>query len=138
MTAAGPPTGTGTQRQPAVSVRRARRRGLRRLTVLVLTVLTVAALGYVALGSSLLGVRAVAVQGTTVLTDDEVRRAAAVPAGQPMLRLDTGAIVERVGRLSPVLRVRVERSWSSSVVLPTTERVPVAFEPGPTGARLID
>jgi len=106
--------------------------------VLVLTVLTVAALGYVALGSSLLGVRAVAVRGTTVLTDDEVRRAAAVPAGQPMLRLDTGAIVERVGRLSPVLRVRVERSWPSTVVLLITERVPVAFEPGPTGARLID
>lgn len=109
-----------------------------RLAVLVLGLLSVAVLGYLLLGSSALGVRSVAVEGTSVLSPDEVRRAAAMPPGQPMLRLDVEAVADRVGRLAPVLAVRVERSWPSTVVVHVTERAPVAFEPTAGGARLVD
>lgn len=109
-----------------------------RLAVLVLVLVSLAVLAYLLLTGSLLGVRSVAVAGTIVLTDDQVRAAAAVPIGQPMLGLDPAALAERVATLAPVAQVRVERSWPSTVLLQVTERVPVAFEPTGTGARLVD
>ncbi|HET8681482.1 MAG TPA: FtsQ-type POTRA domain-containing protein, partial [Micromonosporaceae bacterium] len=139
-----PPSSPGARRatrpprRPSAAALRAKRRGLMRLAVLVLGLLSVAVLGYLLLGSSALGVRSVAVEGTSVLSPDEVRRAAAMPPGQPMLRLDVGAVADRVGRLAPVLAVRVERSWPSTVVVHVTERAPVAFEPTAGGARLVD
>jgi len=109
-----------------------------RLAVLVLMLVSLAVLTYLLLASSLLGVRSVDVTGTTVLTDDQVREAAAVPVGQPMLRLDSAAIAGRVATLAAVAQVRVERSWPSAVIVHVTERVPVAFEPTGTAARLVD
>jgi cell division protein FtsQ len=109
-----------------------------RLAVLVVVLLSLAGLTYLLLSGSVLGVRSVAVTGTSVLTDDQVRAAAAVPAGQPMLLLDSAAVAERVTTLAAVTRVRVERSWPSAVILHVTERVPVAFEPTEAGVRLID
>lgn len=134
------PPGPGAQvrRRPSEAARRARRRGLIRLAVLVLTLVGLAGLGYLLLASSLLGVRSIAVDGTSVLTEDEVRQAAAVRPGQPMLRLDADAVAERVATLAAVVHVRVERSWPSTVVLHVTERVPVAFAPATSGVRLID
>lgn len=132
------PAAPSDRRRPSAAARRARRRGLVRLSVLVLSLLGAAALVYLLLASPLLGVRSVAVEGTTVLADDDVRRVAAVPAGQPMLRLDDAAVAERVAALAPVVHVRVERSWPSTVVLHLTERTPVAYQPTPAGARLVD
>lgn len=109
-----------------------------RLAVLVLVLVSLTALTYLLLTGSLLGVRSVTVTGTTVLTDDQVREAAAVPIGQPMLGLDSAAVAGRVAALAPVAQVRVERSWPSTVLMRVTERVPVAFEPTGTGARLVD
>lgn len=125
-------------RRPSQSARRARRRGLIRLTLLVLVLLGLAALAYLLLATSLLGVRAIAVDGTAVLADEQVREAAAVPAGTPMLRLDADAVAARVAALTPVAHVRVERSWPSTIVVAVTERAPVAYEPTSGGARLID
>jgi cell division protein FtsQ len=109
-----------------------------RLAVLVLALVSLTALTYSLLTGSLLGVGSVTVTGTTVLTDDQVREAAAVPIGRSMLGLDPAAVAGRVAALAPVAQVRVERSWPSAVLLHVTERVPVAFEPTGTGARLID
>jgi cell division protein FtsQ len=99
---------------------------------------SLAVLIYLLLAGSLLGVRSVTVTGTTVLTDDQVRKAAAVPIGQSMLWLDSAAVAERVVTLAAVAQVRVERSWPSAIILQVTERVPVAFEPTGTGVRLVD
>ena len=109
-----------------------------RLAVLVLVLVSLAGLTWLLLTGSVLGVRSVAVTGTSVLTDDQVREAAAVPAGQPMLLLDSAAVAERVTALPAVAQVRVERSWPSAVTLHVTERMPVAFEPTEAGARLVD
>jgi cell division protein FtsQ len=115
-----------------------RRRGLRRLAVLLLAVAGATSLGYLLLFSPVLGASSVEVAGTRLLTPGEVRNAAAIPAGHPLLRLDTGAVAERIRQLPPVLDVQVQRSWPTTVVITVSERTPVAFVNAPTGARLLD
>jgi len=119
-------------------VRAYRRRGLRRLGVLLGSVLGAVWLCYLLLFSSVLGARTIDVAGTAVLSADEVRAAAGVSGGHPMLRLDTGAVADRVRGLAPVAGVQVQRSWPSTLVIRITERVPLAFVRVPDGARLVD
>jgi len=128
----------GRRPSPAELARAYRRRGLRRLAVLVLTVFGVLAVAYLVLFSSVFGARSVEVTGTALLTADEVRAAAAVPPGTPLLRLDVDAVVAGVGGLAPVAAVEVVRSWPSTVTVRVTERVPVAYAVVPEGSRLID
>jgi cell division protein FtsQ len=77
--------------------------------------------------TGMLGVRTVEVAGVgRVLSADEVRAAAAVPAGQPLARLDTGAVADRVRSLAGVARVAVSRSWPGTVRIVVIERRGVA------------
>jgi len=115
-----------------------RRRGLRRLAVLLAAVLGAAWLAYLLLFSSVFGARTVDVVGTGLLTADEVRAAATVPPGRPLLRLDVGAVADRVRGLPPVSGVQVERSWPSTVTIRVTERQPLAFAPVAGAAQLVD
>lgn len=123
---------------PSEAARRLRRRGLRRLAVLVTSVVSVLVLGWLLLLSPVLGVRSVDVLGNQLLTVDDVRAAAAIEPGYPLLRLDTGAAAERVRVLSPVADVRVLRSWPSSVAIEITERVALTYLATPQGVRLVD
>jgi cell division protein FtsQ len=93
---------------------------------------------YLLLFGSVLGARTVAVAGAGVLSADEVRAAANVPPGRPLLRLDIGAVADRVRGLPPVADVRVERSWPSTVTIRITERAPLAFASVGGGAQLVD
>jgi cell division protein FtsQ len=106
--------------------------------VLLAGVVAVAWLAYLLLLSAVLGVRSVDVVGAGVLSPDEVRAAAGVSAGRPMLRLDVDAVADRVRGLPPVHAVQVERSWPSTVTIRITERVPLAFAPVRDGVRLVD
>ncbi len=76
--------------------------------------------------SSVLGVTGVEVEGTSVLTSEEVRAAAAVESGQPLARLDMDAIAERVEALAPVKSVDVSRQWPDKVRVTVVERTTVA------------
>ena len=77
-------------------------------------------------GSPWLRVSRVAVSGTRVLTPDEVRKAAAVPVGSPLLSVDTAAIEARLRRELPRIgTVEVFRSWPHGIGLKITERTPV-------------
>lgn len=106
--------------------------------MLLVTVTGVFGLGYLVLFSSVLGARSVEVTGNGLLTPDQVRTAAAVPPGSPLVRLDTDAVADRVRTLAPVAEVEVVRSWPSTLTLRVTERVPVAYTVVPEGVRLID
>lgn len=80
----------------------------------------------VLLFTPVLGVRAVHVTGNHVLSARQVRQAAGIAPGTPMLRLDTNAVVSRIAALRPVASARVSRSWPSTVDIAITERTPVA------------
>lgn len=119
------------------SVREARRRFVRRqwarrwlawrpvLLVLLLLGLVTGA-GWLVFFSSALAVKGVQVEGTTVLDDRAVRRAASVPTGEPLARVDLGAVAERVRNLAPVLEVDVSRAWPDRVRIDVVEREAVA------------
>jgi cell division protein FtsQ len=105
-----------------------RRARLRRRPVALATVVAAAVLlaGWAVWGTSLLGVREVRVTGTGILTDAEVREAAAVPEQTPLLRVRTGEVADRVAALPPVAEVRVRRAWPSALVVEVVERTAVA------------
>ncbi|MGY1777593.1 cell division protein FtsQ/DivIB [Geodermatophilus sp. SYSU D00804] len=101
------------------------RRRRRVLGAAVALVLVVAA-GWAVWASPLLAVRTVRVDGATTLTAEQVRTAAGVQEGTPLLRVDTDAAAARVARLPQVADVTVTRGWPRSVVVTVVERRPVA------------
>ncbi|ASR37444.1 cell division protein FtsQ [Prauserella marina] len=104
-----------------------RRKALRRRWVAILTVITVVALAYVMLFTSLLGVRSVDVLGARNVPEAQIRDVAEVPDRRAMLRVDTGAIAERVATLPGIATVDVSRSWPSTIEIAVTEREPIGF-----------
>jgi cell division protein FtsQ len=76
--------------------------------------------------SSVLAVSGVRVDGTAVLDPRSVRRAAAVPAGEPLATVDLDAVTARVEQLPAVKTVDVSRSWPDRVRVSVTEREAVA------------
>jgi cell division protein FtsQ len=86
----------------------------------------------------LLGVRGVSVSGLEGLTSDQVRTAAAIRPGTPMLRLDVAGIMARVATLPRVAAVDVSREWPDTVHIAVTERDPVGVLRRPDGVHLVD
>ncbi|MGH4005306.1 MAG: cell division protein FtsQ/DivIB, partial [Pseudonocardiaceae bacterium] len=82
------------------------------------------ALAWVLLVSSLFDARSVQVVGTRELPVDEVRAAAAVPLGTPMLQLNTKGIQARVAAVPRVASVRVRSALDGTVWIELTERTP--------------
>jgi cell division protein FtsQ len=76
--------------------------------------------------SSVFAVSTVQVDGNVVLSARQVRRAAAVPVGQPLASVDLGAVAARVRKLTAVQSVEVARSWPHAVRIDVHERAPVA------------
>ena len=119
------------------NVREARRRFARRqwarrwlawrpVLVVLLLLALVGGVGWLVLFSSTLAVKGVQVEGNAVLAEREVQRAAAVPTGEPLARVDLGAVAERVRNLAPVLDVDVSRAWPDRVRIDVVERDAVA------------
>lgn len=126
------------RRRPSERARPTRGRYLARRWTALLVVLAVLGLGYVVMFTSVVGVRSVEVFGTREIPHDEVREAAAIELGTPMVRLDTEEIALRVAELPRVFEVRVSRSWPSTVDISITERDPVAVRQFRDGVHLID
>ncbi|MGJ5750887.1 cell division protein FtsQ [Streptomyces puniciscabiei] len=128
---AGPTTAERGERQQESSgpplARRLRRPRLRTIVILAVLLLLLGAGGtWVLYGSSWLRVRHVSVSGTLVLSPAEVRDAADVPVGAPMISVDTHGIEARLRRKLPRIdTVDVVRSWPQGIVLKVTERTPV-------------
>lgn len=105
------------------------RRNRRRIALFVVAgavVVTVLAVWLIAF-SSVFGVRTIEVHGTRVLTAAEVRAAAHVGHGTPLVRVDTGAVEQRVERLSDVAAAHVHTSFPSTLVITVDERTPVGY-----------
>ncbi|MFD9394557.1 cell division protein FtsQ/DivIB [Streptomyces sp. NPDC060000] len=102
-------------------------RRLRKIIILALAVVLLGAgTGWVLYGSQWLRVERVSVSGTGVLTPQQVREAAAVPVGSPLVSVDTDAIEARLRtKLPRIDSVDVVRSWPHGIGLKVTERTPV-------------
>ncbi|MGJ9412015.1 cell division protein FtsQ/DivIB [Aeromicrobium sp. CF4.19] len=104
-----------------------RRRRLFRYVLPVLGLAAVGGLVWLVAFSSVLAADAVEVEGADTLETAEVREAAQVPLGEPLVRLDTVAIESRVAAMERVERVSVSRSWPGTVRIDIVERRPVAW-----------
>ncbi|GGN69686.1 cell division protein FtsQ [Streptomyces albiflavescens] len=129
---AGPNTAERGERQklesgPPRPPRLGRLRRLRTLIILLIAVvLAGAATVWVLYGSQWLRVERVSASGMRVLTAEQVREAADVPVGSPLISVDTDAIGERLRRKLPRIdSVDVVRSWPHGIGLKVTERTPV-------------
>ncbi|GII76842.1 hypothetical protein Sru01_18240 [Sphaerisporangium rufum] len=87
----------------------------------------VGAAGWLVFYSPVLGVRDVAVTGNAVLADAEIRRAAAVRAGQPLATVDLATVRRRIAALPRVRSARVERDWPGTLRVRVVERRAVAL-----------
>ncbi|MEB3961131.1 FtsQ-type POTRA domain-containing protein [Streptomyces kunmingensis] len=112
---------------PPPPPRRLRIPSMRTLVVTgVLLVLVGAGSIWLLYGSQWLRVERVTTSGTGVLTPAEVRAAAAVPVGAPLISVDADAIEDRIRRKLPRIdSVDVVRSWPHGIGLKVTERQPV-------------
>ncbi|MGW2743510.1 cell division protein FtsQ/DivIB [Streptomyces sp. NPDC001450] len=128
---AGPTTAERGERQQESSgpplARRLRKTRLRTIVILaVALVLLGAGSAWVLYGSSWLRVQRVSISGTRVLTPADVREAASVPVGEPLISVDTDAIAARLRRKLPRIdTVDVVRSWPHGIGLKVVERTPV-------------
>ncbi|MGW2421694.1 cell division protein FtsQ/DivIB [Streptomyces sp. NPDC001709] len=128
---AGPSTAErGERKQESSGPPSARRLGRPRLRAMVILAVVLVLLGagttWVLYGSAWLRVGHVSVSGTRVLTPAEVREAADVPVGAPMISVDTDAIEARLRRKLPRIdTVDVVRAWPHGIGLKVTERTPV-------------
>lgn len=128
----------GRERLRKPPARPSRRRVLVRRWVALLIVIGAGAFVVALYFTPLLGVGSVDVTGVPAAIQDQVRTAADVRDGTPMLRLETGAIATRVRALPIVSSVDVSRQWPSTVRIDITVRTPVGVFTGPGGVHLVD
>jgi cell division protein FtsQ len=114
----------GEDEQPTAP-RRDRRRLL--LLAVAVTVLLAVVLTWVIAFSSIFGVRTVAVRGTHLLSVTQVRQAADLAGGTPLVRVDTADVTRRVEKLADVAGAQVSTSFPSTVTITITERQPVGY-----------
>jgi cell division protein FtsQ len=84
--------------------------------------------------SSLFDIRTVEVRGTSNLSADEVRIAAQVPRGVPLIHADTDEVAQRVEALLLVADAQVSRHWPNTVRIEITERTTAAVVADGDGA----
>jgi cell division protein FtsQ len=84
--------------------------------------------------SPLLGVRTVTVTGTKAVTIAQVETAAAIKSGTPLVRLDTGAVRNRVESVPGIASASVSVSYPSTVRIRVSERVAVGYLAAADGA----
>jgi cell division protein FtsQ len=92
-------------------------------------VLLFGAAGWLVGFTGALGVHTVQVRGAGAVPVGTIETAAAVPDGQPLLRVDLAGISARVGAIPGIQHARVTRSWPHTVRIDVVERTPVAAVP---------
>lgn len=80
---------------------------------------------WILLGSRLLVARTIEVSGEHLVSRDRVLAAAGVRIGEPLARLNTGAVRDRVEAIQEVETARVERRWPATVRIVVRERTPI-------------
>jgi cell division septal protein FtsQ len=98
-----------------------------------------AAVAWALLGSRFLVVRSVTVSGTgPQVSRATVLAAAQIPAGLPLIRVDTTVVAHRVERITQVQSAQVSRDWPDAVSITIQLRTPVFAMTVPGGYALVD
>jgi cell division protein FtsQ len=113
-------------------------RGRKPILLSALAVVVLAGIGVAAWLTPVLSARTIAVVGNVGVSGDEVLAALAVPVGEPLLRIDTGAAAQRVAAIAKVDHARVERVYPSTLRVTVVERTPAVFYDAPEGTHLMD
>ena len=132
------PVGQPPQDADPVPPSPSRAHGLIRLAIVLLAVGLVAVGLWLAFFSSALSAREVAVRGVHELTGDQVREAAGVQLGRPMLRQDVDDIATRAAALPAVESASVARAWPNTITITVVERPPLLAVRQPYGFLLVD
>jgi cell division protein FtsQ len=98
----------------------------------------VAGVAWALLESRFFVVRSVQVTGTHLATGAEVRSAAAIPPGLPLIRVNGAAVAHRVEQIRQVESARVSRDWPDGITIAVTERTPALAVRTGNGYQLID
>jgi cell division protein FtsQ len=122
------PPQSGSSRPPARGRTTPRTRKLRLRALVVLLALALGLMGFGAwalYGSDWVLVQRVSVSGNKVLTEKQIRDAARIPVGTPLLSVDRAAARHRLKSALPRLdEVRVVRAWPHGIGIEVTERKP--------------
>jgi cell division protein FtsQ len=81
--------------------------------------------GWALLGSRLLVVRVIAVTGTHLVPAAQVIKAADVPPGTPLIRVDPAQVAARVEAIRQVASAQVTKDWPDGLSITVRERVAV-------------
>jgi cell division protein FtsQ len=104
----------------------ARRVGWKTVFFALAAVAIVAGVAWALLGSRFLVVRSVQVTGTgPQVSRAQVLAAARIPAGLPLIRVNTAAVAQRVDGIRQVQSAQVSRNWPHTVVISVRLRTPV-------------
>lgn len=118
---------------------RLRRLGWKPVLFALTALVMVAVVAWALFGSKLLVVRSVRVADNgTAISASQVLAAAHVTRGQPLIRVDTGAIARRVAQLRQVQSAQVSKDWPSTVVITVQLRKPLFVLPVHGGYALVD
>jgi cell division protein FtsQ len=91
------------------------------------------------LGDRVFVVRSVTVTGTRLVTPAQVLAAADIGLGTPLVRVNAGAVAQRVEAIRQVASATVSKDWPDHVTIAVTERVPaVAVAMAGGGYDLVD
>jgi cell division protein FtsQ len=111
---------------------------VRRVVLLLVLVALVGGAGWLVFVSSVLAVERVEVSGVHTVPATRISRAAAVPLGEPLARVDVDRVRERVEDVPVVARADIGRSWPHTVSVEVVERTPVAVVRTGGALRLTD
>lgn len=100
-------------------------RGITMLLVLGMVGGVIWLVGY----SNVLSVNDVRVAGADGKLADHVLEVVDAPLGEPLARVDTGEVADRVDDIHEVSAVEVKRSWPRALTIEVTQREPVAAVP---------
>ena len=125
---------------PAAVRRQRRRRNGWRAAFLALALSGIAAAAaWALLGGRLFVVRSISVSGTHLVSQAQVIAAADVSIGTPLLKVNAGAVADRVEAIRQVATVTVTKDWPDHLAITVTERVPaVAIRMAAGGYDLVD
>lgn len=116
-------------------VDKSRRRAVLALLAVVVLLAGSAALVYF---TPLLSVRTVTVEGATSVPKQDILDRLDIPAGRPLVRVDTAAAAQRAASIPALASVRVQRQYPSTVQVTVEERIALAFFDSADGTHLLD